>query len=105
MKNMLVASTSTLHGGSYLDYLLPSLKEHFKDTNEVIFIPYARPGGISHDAYTEKAQEAFSQLDITLKGLHTFSDPQKALEEANGILDRKSTRLNSSHVAISYAVF
>lgn len=85
MKNMLVASTSTLHGGSYLDYLLPSLKEHFKDTNEVIFIPYARPGGISHDAYTEKAQEAFSQLDITLKGLHTFSDPQKALEEANGI--------------------
>lgn len=85
MKNMLVASTSTLHGGSYLDYLLPTLKEHFKDTNEVIFVPYARPGGISHDTYTEKAQEAFSQIDITLKGLHTFSDPQKALEEASGI--------------------
>src|SRR5690625_3247796 len=25
--------------------------------------------------------------------------------EINGVLDRKSTRLNSSHVAISYAVF
>lgn len=85
MKNMLVASTSTLHGGSYLDYLLPTLKEHFKATEEVIFIPYARPGGISHDAYTKKAQEAFSEIGITLKGLHTYSNPQKALEEAKGI--------------------
>ena len=85
MKNMLVASTSTLHGGNYLDYLLPTLKEHFKATEEVIFIPYARPGGISHDSYTKKAQEAFSEIGITLKGLHTFSDPQKALEEAKGI--------------------
>lgn len=85
MKNMLVASTSTLHGGSYLDYLLPTLKEHFKDTNEVIFVPYARPSGISHDAYTERAQEAFSQIGITLKGLHTFNNPQKAIEEAKGI--------------------
>ena len=85
MKNMLVASTSTLHGGSYLYYLLPTLKEHFKDTEEVIFIPSARPGGISHDAYTKKAQEAFSEIGITLKGLHTYSNPQKALEEAKGI--------------------
>src|SRR5207253_9687469 len=29
----------------------------------------------------------------------------EGLDLAGGILDRKSTRLNSSHVAISYAVF
>lgn len=85
MKNMLVASTSTLHGGSYLEYILPTLKEHFSGVKEVVFIPYARPGGISHDAYTQKAQEAFSKIGITLKGLHSFSNPQKALEEAQGI--------------------
>lgn len=85
MKNMLVASTSTLHGGSYLEYILPILKEHFKDAKEVIFVPYARPGGISHDTYTEKAQEAFSKIGITLKGLHTYSNPQKALEESQGV--------------------
>ena len=27
MKNLIIASTSTLHGGSYLDYLLPVLKD------------------------------------------------------------------------------
>lgn len=85
MKNMLVASTSTLHGGSYLEYILPTLKEHFSGVKEVVFVPYARPGGISHDAYTQKAQEAFSKIGITLKGLHSFSNPQKALEEAQGI--------------------
>src|SRR3712207_8402060 len=30
---------------------------------------------------------------------------QNAFKEANNILDRKSTRLNSSHANISYAVF
>lgn len=85
MKNMLVASTSTIHGGSYLEYILPTLKEHFKDVKEVVFIPYARPSGISHDVYTEKAQEAFSKIGIQLKGLHTFNNPQKALQEAEGI--------------------
>lgn len=85
MKNMLVASTSTLHGGSYLEYILPRLKEHFDGVTEIIFIPYARPGGISHTTYTEKAQEAFTKIGITVKGLHTYSNPQKALEEAQGI--------------------
>lgn len=85
MKNMLVASTSTLHGGDYLEYILPLLKTHFAHTKEVVFVPYARPSGISHDAYTERAQEAFTKIGITLRGLHSFDNPQKALEEAQGI--------------------
>src|SRR5690625_5661917 len=32
-------------------------------------------------------------------------DVQAAINQAQPMLDRKSTRLNSSHVAISYAVF
>src|SRR5690606_41710892 len=39
---------------------------------------------------------------------HDVDDPQHLLVEdhhAAGLLDRKSTRLNSSHVKISYAVF
>lgn len=82
---MLVASTSTLHGGAYLEYLLPTLKQHFQGVEEVVFVPYARPSGISHDTYTERAQEAFSKLGITLKGLHSFSDPKKAIKEAKGL--------------------
>ena len=43
MKQLLIASTSTVHGSGYLDYLLEPLKIHFKNANTILFIPYARP--------------------------------------------------------------
>ena len=85
MKNCIIASTSTLHGGDYLDYLLPELQIHFKDFKTLLFIPYARPGGISHDAYTEKVRSAFAKVDITVKGIHEFENPTIAIETAEGI--------------------
>jgi dipeptidase E len=85
MKNMIVASTSTVYRGSYLDYLLPSLSQLFSQTDEVLFVPYARPGGISHDDYTAIAAKAFSEIKKNLVGLHTFDDPVAAIQNANGI--------------------
>ena len=84
MKNLLVASTSTVYGGEYLDYLTEEMAKLFKDTEEVIFIPYARPGGISHDEYTAKAAQAFQKIGKKLIGLHTFKDPVEALKNAKG---------------------
>ena len=33
MKNIIIASTSTVHGSGYLEYLLPELKTFFKGIN------------------------------------------------------------------------
>ncbi|WP_272024055.1 dipeptidase PepE [Olleya namhaensis] len=85
MKQLLIASTSTLHSGAYLDYLVDALKIHFKDIKDIIFIPYARPSGISHDDYTKKAAEAFAKIDIKVTGLHTFKNPAEAIANAKGI--------------------
>ena len=85
MKNLIVASTSTIFGGTYLSYLLKDISIHFKETNEIIFIPYARPGGISHDQYTTIASEAFSKIDKKIIGLHTFKNPEAALKSAKGV--------------------
>lgn len=85
MKSIIIASTSTLHGGKYLEYLLPTLKEHFKNRKTILFIPYARPSGISHEEYTQKAAEAFASLNIEVKGIHEFEDPKTAVKEAEGI--------------------
>lgn len=84
MKNIVLASTSTLFGEDYLAYLKPVITELFEGVSEIIFVPYARPGGISHDDYTAKAAEAFGALDIAVRGLHTFSDPITAIQEAKG---------------------
>lgn len=85
MKKMIIASTSTLHGGNYLEYLLPTLEHFFKDCNELIFIPYARPGGISHDEYTEKVRLTFQSINKSVKGLHEFENPIRAIQNAQAI--------------------
>ena len=85
MKNIIIASTSTLHGGEYLDYLLPELQSFFSNVKELLFIPYARPSGISHDDYTKKVSEAFAKINISVKGIHEFENPIEALEKAQGI--------------------
>ena len=85
MKNIIIASTSTLHGGDYLDYLLPELQTFFSNVKELLFIPYARPSGISHDDYTKKVSEAFGKINILVKGIHEFENPVEAIENAEGI--------------------
>lgn len=85
MKNLIIASTSTLHGGNYLEYILPELKIHFASCSCIIFIPFARPGGISHDDYTAKVKETFAIINIDVKGLHEFEDYKTAVQQADGI--------------------
>lgn len=85
MKQMIIASTSTLHGSGYLEYLLDELKLFFNTADTILFIPYARPGGISHDDYTQKVQEAFLKIGKTAKGIHEFDNPKEALHNAKGI--------------------
>ena len=85
MKKILIASTSTVYGSGYLDYLLDALNIHFKNAATVLFIPYARPGGISHNAYTEVVQLAFSKIGKTVKGIHAFEHPKDAIKSAEAI--------------------
>ena len=85
MKNMIIASTSTVHGSGYLAYILEELADLYKDTNEVLFIPYARPGGITHDEYTAIAAKAFSKIGKTVRGVHEFENPNEAVSNAKGI--------------------
>lgn len=84
-RNLIIASTSTVYGGKYLDYLTEEMKDLFKDTDTVTFIPYARPGGISHDEYTKTAAVAFEKIGKKLVGLHTFDNPMEALKNAKAV--------------------
>lgn len=85
MTNAILASTSTLHGSGYLEYLQPALKDLFKDIQEVVFIAFARPSGITHQAYTHIAMKGLEFLDISVKGLHEFQDAREALLNAQAI--------------------
>lgn len=85
MKKMIIASTSTIHGGTYLSYILPKLEAFFKDVETILFVPYARPGGITHDEYTAIAAKGFGTINKKVVGLHTFENPVAAVENAEAI--------------------
>lgn len=85
MKNVILASTSTLTGESYLEYLIPVIEPLFQKSKEIIFIPYARPGGLTHEEYTNKVREVFDNLKLNIKGIHEFSKPVEAMKTAEAI--------------------
>ncbi len=85
MKKLIIASTSTLHGGDYMEYLFPVLNKHFENCSTILFIPYARPGGITHDEYTEKVALAFSKINKKVIGIHQFDNPIEAILNAEAL--------------------
>lgn len=85
MRNIIIASSSTIHGSSYLEYITEELKVLFKDAKTILFIPYARPGGINHVSYTKNANNAFAKIGKKIKGIHEYENPIEAIKSAEGI--------------------
>src|SRR5699024_11286769 len=85
-----------------------------QETNQLLFLLYHQQNNLltSDDVLIRDLQEEIDQLDYYSEQnyllLDQLSDPKK-LDHEGFVLeiskDRKSTRLNSSHVSISYAVF
>ena len=102
MKKLLIASTSTVYGSDYLDYISETLVRFFKSTDTVLFIAYARPSGIRLAAYTEIAQKAFHKIGKKVIGLHEFKNPEKAIKNAKGIfVENSASEVTSANGMIS----
>ena len=85
MTNCLIASTSTIHEGSYLEYLMEPLGKLFNDIDEILFIPYARPSGITYSTYCDIVQDALKTIGKRVVGIHSFKDPIEAIKKAKAI--------------------
>ncbi|RYZ98442.1 MAG: dipeptidase PepE [Moraxellaceae bacterium] len=85
MKKMIIASTSTLYDGKYLEYIKDEIAALFRGKQQVLFVPFARPGGISWDDYTARASAFFSTIGLEVQGLHAFDDKPKAILDAEAI--------------------
>lgn len=83
--NLLLLSTSTLHGGEYLQYAREEIIDQLKGVSELLFIPFARPSGITHEAYTSRVAGFFEQIGIQVKGLHQYHQAEEAIRKAQAI--------------------
>lgn len=84
-RNLLLVSNSTLHGSGYLDHCADEIKKFLGERKSVLFIPYARPSGMTHDEYTKIARERFEKMGYNLMGIHEYDDPKTAVKSAEAI--------------------
>lgn len=82
---LLLLSTSTIHGKPYLEYCNELLEDYYKNLSNLLFVPFARPSGISHDEYTAKVKQRFDKLNIQTTGLHSYSDKISAIQDSEAI--------------------
>lgn len=84
-KNLLLISSSRCHPHEYLDHCEAEVENLFADADEILFVPYARPAGHSHDEYTAAARKRFERMGKRLTGIHEHDDPQSAVADASGV--------------------
>lgn len=89
---LLLISNSTMAGEPYLGWPQNYIKDFLKDeVKEVLFVPYAGVNlandGLqaSWDAYEKRVAEVYAKLGYSIKSIHQFSDPVKAVQEAKAI--------------------
>ncbi len=82
---LLLCSSSTVHPLGYLEYCKDDITDFFQGAKNITFIPYARPGGISHEEYTSIAKGGFKNAGLEIKGINEFDDPKEAVKNADGI--------------------
>ncbi len=85
MKKMILASTSTIYGSEYLEYLFPVIKNLFSNSKNILFIPYARPNGIPHKSYTNIVKDTFEQLNLSVFGIDDSNNPVENINRCDGI--------------------
>lgn len=83
---ILLLSNSTNPGEPYLDYPKQNIKKFLGESSvNAVFIPYAAVT-FSYDEYEEKVNNSFLEIGHSVKGIHHFDDPRKAIEEAEAIV-------------------
>ena len=86
MKKLLLISNSTLHGSGYLDHCEDLIKKFLGGgVKKIMFIPFARPGGISYDEYTAKARERFQMMGIDVVSVHETVDPVSEILQTEAV--------------------
>ncbi|HKM92504.1 MAG TPA: dipeptidase PepE [Prolixibacteraceae bacterium] len=84
--NLLLISNSTMPGEPFLDYPKSEIKNFIgNQALNIVFIPYAAIT-FSYNEYEQKVIERFNEIGHTIKSIHHFNNPIKAITDANCIV-------------------
>lgn len=84
-RRLLLLSTSKVYGSGYLEYCDAEIRSFLEGIERLVFVPFARPSGMSHEGYTAVARERFAELEIAVTGLHEVDNVPRAVQEAEAV--------------------
>ncbi len=84
-RQLLLISNSTLHGSRYLDHCAENINAFLGKRKQVLFVPYARPGGMTHDEYTNIAKDRFQKMGYALTSIHKYDSVKDAVKNAEAL--------------------
>src|SRR5690606_40051249 len=103
---------SCLHSSTSFYLHHPSLSDIYTlslhDALPICWVPQVHIGGFNPQIYcgpSKSYKRIDAQNSVSLKSMKVIGEAGSSLANTLKTEDRKSTRLNSSHVKISYAVF
>src|SRR5687768_12978082 len=79
---LLLISSSTLHGSGYLDHAETEIRDFLGDVKRVLFVPFALH---DHQTYAASAQQRFAKMDYELTSIHTATNPAQVVKYAEAI--------------------
>ncbi len=79
---LLLISSSTLHGSGYLDHAETEIRDFLGDVKRVLFVPFALH---DHDTYAASAQQRFAKMGYELTSIHTATNPAQVVKYADAI--------------------
>ena len=79
MRQLLLISSSAVHGSGYLDYCISEVKSFFAGRQSVLFVPFALH---DRDAYARTVDERLGREGLAVDSLHQVPDPAAAIENA-----------------------
>lgn len=82
MRNLLLISSSRVHGSGFLEHCRDAIAEHMTGVDRILFVPYALA---DHDQYAGIVAEALKPIGIAVESIHDSASPIDAVHEAEGI--------------------
>ena len=80
--NLLLVSSSRVHGKTYLEQCRSVIADHFAEAENIVFVPFALQ---DHQSYESIVVPVFADIGLKIRSIHHASDPIKAITEADGI--------------------
>lgn len=82
MRNLLLISSSRVHGSGFLEHCREAIHEHLKSIERLLFLPYALA---DRDGYAEVMASALEPIGVGVDSIHVSPDPVESVRQAQAI--------------------